>query len=51
MDIIVGAMKLEDQFEWDLENETVTPEEFSEVYALDLGLGGEFKYVAILIPH
>jgi hypothetical protein len=51
LDIIVGAMKLEDQFEWDLENETVTPEEFSEVYALDLGLGGEFKYVAILIPH
>ncbi|KAF7762167.1 hypothetical protein Agabi119p4_8760 [Agaricus bisporus var. burnettii] len=43
LDIIVGAMKLEDQFEWDLENETVTPEEFSEVYAQDLGLGGEFK--------
>lgn len=45
LEIITGAMKLEDQFEWDLENDSVTPEEFSEVYAQDLGLGGEFKYV------
>ncbi|KAF9444193.1 SNF5-domain-containing protein [Macrolepiota fuliginosa MF-IS2] len=43
LDIMVGAMKLEDQFEWDLENDVATPEEFSEVYAQDLGLGGEFK--------
>lgn len=45
LEIITGAMKLEDQFEWDLENDSVTPEEFSEVYAQDLGLGGEFRYV------
>lgn len=43
LEIIVGAMKLEDQFEWDLESDAVSPEEFSEVYAQDLGLGGEFK--------
>ncbi|KXN82368.1 SWI/SNF chromatin-remodeling complex subunit SNF5 [Leucoagaricus sp. SymC.cos] len=43
LDVIVGAVRLEDQFEWDLENDAVTPEEFSEVYAQDLGLGGEFK--------
>ncbi|KAG6863503.1 hypothetical protein C0993_011256, partial [Termitomyces sp. T159_Od127] len=35
--------KLDDQFEWDLENEAVTPEEFAEVYVQDLGLNGEFK--------
>nr|BAM72038.1 Snf5 [Coprinopsis cinerea] len=43
LDIIVGSMKLDDQFEWDLESSEVTPEEFAEVYARDLGLGGEFK--------
>lgn len=43
LDIIVGSIKLDDQFEWDLENEAVTPEEFAEVYVQDLGLGGEFK--------
>lgn len=42
-------MKLEDQFEWDLENDVITPEEFSDVYAQDLGLGGEFKCVAIFV--
>ncbi|KAG5734821.1 hypothetical protein E4T56_gene757 [Termitomyces sp. T112] len=43
LDVIVGSMKLDDQFEWDLESETVTPEEFAEVYVQDLGLNGEFK--------
>ncbi|KAH6910743.1 hypothetical protein BKA70DRAFT_1271401 [Coprinopsis sp. MPI-PUGE-AT-0042] len=43
LDIIVGSMKLDDQFEWDLENNEVTPEEFADVYAKDLGLTGEFK--------
>ncbi|KAG6879582.1 hypothetical protein C0992_001027 [Termitomyces sp. T32_za158] len=43
LDIIVGSMKLDDQFEWDLENEAVTPEEFAEIYVQDLGLNGEFK--------
>ena len=41
----MGSVKLEDQFEWDLENEDATPEQFAEVYSNDLGLAGEFKYV------
>ncbi|KAI0672423.1 hypothetical protein C8Q78DRAFT_749222 [Trametes maxima] len=43
VDIIVGSVKLEDQFEWDLENNDPTPEQFAEIYCKDLGLGGEFK--------
>ncbi|KAH7907812.1 SNF5-domain-containing protein [Hygrophoropsis aurantiaca] len=43
LDIIVGSMKLDDQFEWDLENADASPEQFAEVYAKELGLGGEFK--------
>jgi SWI/SNF-related matrix-associated actin-dependent regulator of chromatin subfamily B member 1 len=35
-------MKLDDQFEWDLDNEITTPEQFAEVYSKELGLGGEF---------
>jgi len=40
-------MKLDDQFEWDLENVDASPEQFAEVYAMELGLGGEFKYVGL----
>ncbi|KAF8452521.1 hypothetical protein L210DRAFT_3617819 [Boletus edulis BED1] len=43
LDIIVGSMKLDDQFEWDLENEDASPEQFADVYAKELGLGGEFR--------
>ncbi|KAH7882944.1 hypothetical protein F5I97DRAFT_1815281 [Phlebopus sp. FC_14] len=43
LDIIVGSMKLDDQFEWDLENQDASPEHFAEVYTQELGLGGEFK--------
>ncbi|KAM5536841.1 hypothetical protein V8D89_009559 [Ganoderma adspersum] len=43
LDIIVGSYKLEDQFEWDLENIDPTPEQFAEIYCTDLGLGGEFR--------
>lgn len=43
LDIIVGSMKLDDQFEWDLDNEIVAPERFAETYCMELGLGGEFK--------
>ncbi|KAF8892911.1 hypothetical protein BD779DRAFT_1467981 [Infundibulicybe gibba] len=42
LDIIVGSMKLDDQFEWDLDNTNASPEEFAAVYAKELGLGGEF---------
>jgi hypothetical protein len=35
-------MHLTDCFEWDIQSE-VTPEQFAEVYAADLGLNGEFK--------
>ncbi|KAI0039220.1 SNF5-domain-containing protein [Auriscalpium vulgare] len=43
LDIVVGSVKLEDQFEWDIDNPGASPEQFAEVYAQDLGLGGEFK--------
>jgi SWI/SNF-related matrix-associated actin-dependent regulator of chromatin subfamily B protein 1 len=37
-------MKLDDQFEWDLNNlDGGAPERFAEVYSMELGLGGEFK--------
>ena len=42
LDIIVGSMKLEDQFEWDLDNVNASPEQFAEVYGADLGLTGEY---------
>jgi SNF5 / SMARCB1 / INI1 len=38
-------MKLDDQFEWDLDNADACPERFAEVYAKELGLSGEFKCV------
>ncbi|KAJ7125094.1 hypothetical protein C8R44DRAFT_703175 [Mycena epipterygia] len=43
LDIIVGSMKLDDQFEWDLDNVEASPEDFAEIYAQELGLGGEFR--------
>ncbi|KAF8270064.1 hypothetical protein EI94DRAFT_1723769 [Lactarius quietus] len=42
LDIGIGSMKLDDQFEWDIENPGASPEQFAEVYARELGLGGEF---------
>ena len=41
-------MKLDDQFEWDLDNPHASPEQFSEVYTKELGLNGEFKYSSVL---
>ncbi|KAJ7028706.1 hypothetical protein C8F04DRAFT_963603 [Mycena alexandri] len=43
LDIIVGSIKLDDQFEWDLDNSDASPEGFADIYAKELGLGGEFK--------
>ncbi|KAF9078558.1 hypothetical protein BDP27DRAFT_16591 [Rhodocollybia butyracea] len=43
LDIIVGSMKLDDQFEWDIDNVKASPEHFAEVYTQDLGLSGEFR--------
>ncbi|KAJ6589827.1 SNF5-domain-containing protein [Mycena vulgaris] len=43
LDIIVGSMKLDDQFEWDLDNEAASPEDFAQIYTQELGLGGEFR--------
>lgn len=40
-------MKLDDQFEWDLENQDASSEQFAEVYANELGLGGEFKWARV----
>lgn len=42
-------MKLDDQFEWDLDNEDASPEEFAEVYTQELGLNGEFKWVVFFL--
>ena len=36
LDIIVGQMKLDDQFEWDIDNSSASPEMFAEVYAREL---------------
>jgi SWI/SNF-related matrix-associated actin-dependent regulator of chromatin subfamily B protein 1 len=43
LDIIVASIKLDDQFEWELDNPLASPEDFAEVYAQELGLSGEFK--------
>ncbi|KAJ3764435.1 hypothetical protein EV360DRAFT_31409 [Lentinula raphanica] len=43
LDIIVGSMKLDDQFEWDIDNDRASPEQFAEIYTQDLGLSGEFR--------
>ena len=37
-------MKLDDQFEWDLDSADASPEQFADVYTKELGLAGEFKY-------
>jgi SWI/SNF-related matrix-associated actin-dependent regulator of chromatin subfamily B protein 1 len=44
LDIIVGSIRLEDQFEWDIQNvDGGAPEKFAEIYSKELGLSGEFK--------
>ncbi|KZT54063.1 SNF5-domain-containing protein, partial [Calocera cornea HHB12733] len=43
LDITYGMINLTDQFEWDINNNTVTPEQWAESYAADLGLAPEFK--------
>ena len=45
LDITVGEMQLDDQFEWDIKSLDPTPEQFAEIYSSDLSLAGEFKYV------
>jgi len=42
LNIHVGNISLVDQFEWDLAEETNSPEDFSRKICADLGLGGEF---------
>ncbi|KAF8462473.1 hypothetical protein JB92DRAFT_2838989 [Gautieria morchelliformis] len=42
LDILVGSMKLEDQFEWDVGCATNSPEQFATLYTTELGLPGEF---------
>jgi SWI/SNF-related matrix-associated actin-dependent regulator of chromatin subfamily B protein 1 len=44
-------MKLDDQFEWDIENPGASPEQFAEVYVRELGLGGEFRSVHNMFSH
>ena len=38
-----------DQFEWDVNCQKNDPELFAEILAAELGLGGEFKCVIIII--
>lgn len=40
-------MKLEDQIEWDIDSPDPAPEYFADVYAKELGLNGEFRYVGL----
>eukprot|EP00090_Calanus_glacialis_P026394 TRINITY_DN414_c0_g1_i1.p1 TRINITY_DN414_c0_g1~~TRINITY_DN414_c0_g1_i1.p1 ORF type:complete len:371 (-),score=137.99 TRINITY_DN414_c0_g1_i1:150-1262(-) len=42
LNIHVGNISIIDQFEWDLAEETNSPEDFSRKICADLGLGGEF---------
>eukprot|EP00092_Neocalanus_flemingeri_P033429 GFUD01036346.1.p1 GENE.GFUD01036346.1~~GFUD01036346.1.p1 ORF type:complete len:284 (+),score=84.98 GFUD01036346.1:315-1166(+) len=42
LNIHIGNTSLVDQFEWDLAEETNSPEDFSRKICADLGLGGEF---------
>jgi len=42
LNIHIGNISLVDQFEWDLAEETNSPEDFSRKISADLGLGGEF---------
>jgi hypothetical protein len=34
--LMVGLYKLDDQFEWDVDNDGASPERFAEVYASEL---------------
>lgn len=45
MDITLDSIQLIDKFEWDISDPANSPENFAEIFANDLGLGGEFKYV------
>jgi SWI/SNF-related matrix-associated actin-dependent regulator of chromatin subfamily B member 1 len=40
-------MKLDDQFEWDVSDQSNSPELFAEVYTSELGLSGEFKTAVV----
>jgi SWI/SNF-related matrix-associated actin-dependent regulator of chromatin subfamily B member 1 len=40
-------MKLDDQFEWDVSDQTNSPELFAEVYTNELGLSGEFRTAVV----
>ena len=42
LNITIGQHTLVDQFEWDINNPTNSPEEFAQQMALDLSLSGEF---------
>lgn len=42
LNIHVGNVSLNDQFEWDISEPQNSPEEFAKTLAAELGLGGEF---------
>ncbi|KAM0755771.1 SNF5-domain-containing protein [Meredithblackwellia eburnea MCA 4105] len=43
LDITLDSFQLVDKFEWDISDPHNSPEAFAEIFAADLGLGGEFK--------
>lgn len=45
----MDSFQLVDKFEWDLSDSRNSPEEFADVFASDLGLGGEFRFVLLII--
>eukprot|EP00834_Sanchytrium_tribonematis_P003312 NODE_124_length_17341_cov_0.560028.p4 type:complete len:527 gc:universal NODE_124_length_17341_cov_0.560028:13270-14850(+) len=44
INVTIGFVRLDDEFEWDIFNLDNSPEEFAEVLCSELHLGGEFMY-------
>ncbi|KAH8595002.1 hypothetical protein B0O99DRAFT_595045 [Bisporella sp. PMI_857] len=42
LDITIGTVKLHDRFEWEINNDLNSPEEFARNMAWEMGLSGEF---------
>lgn len=45
LDITLDSVQLVDKFEWDISDPHNSPEDFADIFAADLGLGGEFRRV------
>ncbi|KAI9296005.1 hypothetical protein K502DRAFT_364544 [Neoconidiobolus thromboides FSU 785] len=47
LDLMIGNYHYQDEFNWNLDSE-ISPENFADILAADLGIGGEFK---VMIAH